>query len=94
MCSRILDCLISHKTGKSKHARLLLHSLKLQIAYHRLNERHPTRHDDLMVLDACIQRFEYTCELSVKYMRRQLEALVDPLPALQMYLIRDDQSQS
>ena len=36
-----------------------------------------TRPDDLLLRDGCIQRFEYTYELSVKYMRRQLEALAD-----------------
>ena len=35
------------------------------------------RPDDLLVRDGCIQRFEYTYELSVKCMRRQLEALAD-----------------
>lgn len=33
--------------------------------------------NDLLIRDACIQRFEYTYELSVKYTRRQLEALAD-----------------
>jgi Nucleotidyltransferase substrate binding protein like len=37
------------------------------------------RPDDLLVRDGCIQRFEYTYELSVKYMRRQLEALAERL---------------
>jgi nucleotidyltransferase substrate binding protein (TIGR01987 family) len=36
-----------------------------------------TQPDDLLLRDGCIQRFEYTYELSVKYMRRQLEALAD-----------------
>jgi nucleotidyltransferase substrate binding protein (TIGR01987 family) len=36
-----------------------------------------TRPEDLLLRDGCIQRFEYTYELSVKYMRRQLEALAD-----------------
>jgi nucleotidyltransferase substrate binding protein (TIGR01987 family) len=36
-----------------------------------------SRPDDLLVRDGYIQRFEYTYELSVKYIRRQLEALAD-----------------
>lgn len=36
-----------------------------------------TRADDLLARDGCIQRFEYTYELCVKSMRRQLEAMAD-----------------
>lgn len=35
------------------------------------------RADDLLARDGCIQRFEYTYELCVKSMRRQLEAMAD-----------------
>lgn len=35
------------------------------------------RGDDLLARDGCIQRFEYTYELSVKSMRRQLEEMAD-----------------
>jgi nucleotidyltransferase substrate binding protein (TIGR01987 family) len=36
-----------------------------------------TQPNDLLLRDGCIQRFEYTYELSVKFMRRQLEAFAD-----------------
>ena len=36
-----------------------------------------TRPDDMFVRDASIQRFEYTYELCVKSLRRQLEAMSD-----------------
>ena len=32
---------------------------------------------DLLARDGCIQRFEYTYELSVKFLRRQLEEMAD-----------------
>ena len=35
------------------------------------------RPDDLLARDGCIQRFEYTYELSVKFLRRQLEEMAD-----------------
>ena len=35
------------------------------------------RSDDMFVRDASIQRFEYTNELCVKSLRRQLEAMSD-----------------
>jgi hypothetical protein len=35
------------------------------------------RPDDLLARDGCIQRFEYTCELCVKSIRRQLEEMSD-----------------
>jgi nucleotidyltransferase substrate binding protein (TIGR01987 family) len=35
------------------------------------------RADDLLARDGCIQRFEYTYELSVKFLRRQLEEMAD-----------------
>jgi nucleotidyltransferase substrate binding protein (TIGR01987 family) len=36
-----------------------------------------TRPNDLLARDGCIQRFEYTYELCVKSLRRQLEELAD-----------------
>jgi nucleotidyltransferase substrate binding protein (TIGR01987 family) len=36
-----------------------------------------TRPSDLLARDGCIQRFEYTYELCVKSLRRQLEELAD-----------------
>ena len=36
-----------------------------------------TRPQDLLVRDGCIQRFEYSYELCVKSLRRQLEELAD-----------------
>ncbi len=36
-----------------------------------------SRGDDLLARDGCIQRFEYTYELCVKSMRRQLEEMAD-----------------
>jgi nucleotidyltransferase substrate binding protein (TIGR01987 family) len=41
-----------------------------------------TRPDDLLLRDGCIQRFEYTYKLSVKFMRRQLEAFADSPSAI------------
>lgn len=35
------------------------------------------RPEDLLARDGCIQRFEYTYELCVKSMRRQLETMAD-----------------
>jgi nucleotidyltransferase substrate binding protein (TIGR01987 family) len=35
------------------------------------------RRDDLLARDGCIQRFEYTYELCVKSLRRQLEEMAD-----------------
>jgi nucleotidyltransferase substrate binding protein (TIGR01987 family) len=35
------------------------------------------RPGDLLARDGCIQRFEYTYELSVKFLRRQLEEMAD-----------------
>jgi nucleotidyltransferase substrate binding protein (TIGR01987 family) len=35
------------------------------------------RPDDLLARDGCIQRFEYTYELCVKFLRRQLEEMAD-----------------
>lgn len=35
------------------------------------------RKDDLLARDGCIQRFEYTYELCVKSLRRQLEEMAD-----------------
>jgi nucleotidyltransferase substrate binding protein (TIGR01987 family) len=40
-------------------------------------EASKTRHGDEFVRDASIQRFEYTYELCVKSLRRQLEAMSD-----------------
>jgi nucleotidyltransferase substrate binding protein (TIGR01987 family) len=35
------------------------------------------RPNDLLARDGCIQRFEYTYELCVKFLRRQLEEMAD-----------------
>lgn len=35
------------------------------------------RPDDLLARDGCIQRFEYTYDLCVKFLRRQLEEMAD-----------------
>ena len=47
------------------------------------------RPDDLLVRDGCIQRFEYTYELSVKYMRRYLEAQADSPSSIDVLGFKD-----
>ena len=47
------------------------------------------RPDDAFVRDASIQRFEYTYELSVKSLRRQLEAMADSPAELDALGYRD-----
>ncbi len=67
-----------------------LSSLELAIqSLSRGLKRYALDAEDLEVRDACIQRFEYTYELCMKFIKRALEAQADSLDTVEALPFRD-----